>query len=289
MTAQVVVNNDIIIGNFNSRHFVSFLNWLDSKDGHQNSVFIGKFRIPGKGEIDAFVKIYPYEAGTNKGLINEITGYLFAHALNVPQPASAFICHIPLMAIRGIDNLPEHHFLRIAKNKQPHYPAFCTQRLDGKSAGLHLPASMTPTLVKDISGWKSLPSAIVLDENIAHCDRHVNNLIRLGPKNYAAIDNGRLVNESGEYWDNGMLDCNKLYTNKLSHIVHGNGTDIPSYQQMADLSANILERIKPIEKELQGWFNLLLSKEENQSFNEFLNKRAEDLVWLISRRYNKLH
>lgn len=158
-----------------------FLGWADQDDGHINAVHVAHFEMPNGKRVDAYAKLYPFDGGANRGMVNEVTGYLIARAMGITQPASAFIAQIPIKKISS----PKHDWLKQARKITDTYPAFCTERLDGKSAAFRVPDLELPLVIDDVRQWKELPYTVAMDENIAHTDRHLNNLIRLGRRRYA--------------------------------------------------------------------------------------------------------
>ena len=196
------------------------------------------------------------------------------------------MAQIPLEAIPGIGD--DHWLKKLGRDS---WPAFCTQRLDGKSAAIHLNGlgENIKGLCQEVAHWDGLSNAIALDENIAHVDRHLNNLIRLGKRRFAMIDNGRLINEYADFWDTSMLEPTRLYSNKLSYAAckdeppEGMATQILQVAHQHEQSG-----LQAIREELEFWFTHLLPKEEREAFSDFLDKRTEELTWLLRKRYKIL-
>lgn len=279
-----------IIQKVQSPGFRGFIAWADGDDKHVNPVFIASFQHPVAGLVEAYVKLYPYQKEMNKGLINEVTGYLYGHALQVPQPAHAFLAEIPLKKLREIEqHLPPGHWLREVMDMYSvdKWPGFCSTRLDGKSAAVHVPDSEISALREDIAAWSDLPRAVAMDENIAHVDRHFNNLIRLSRKEYAVIDNGRLVNGMDEQWTCDMLDPSALYRNRLSEHVWGHKPNDTIITEILDFAQRHQAAFATIENELEYWLGLLLPK-ERADFSNFLSSRTESVEWLLRKRYQRL-
>lgn len=278
---------DRIIQKVRGQGFRQFIEWVGGDDGHLNPVFIATFAHPTAGHIEAFCKLYPYRNGKDRGLVNEITGYLFGRALEVPQPDHAFLANIPIKYLRDTAvRLGQNHWLN-SLDTGSEYPAFCTSRLDGKSAAVHLPQAEIPLLLEDVAGWINLPKAVALDENIAHADRHLNNLIRLGRKRYAVIDNGRLVNPDGEWWSCDMLESYRLYRNRLSEHVWNHAPSDDEISKLIMFATQHANAYNEIADELAYWLKLLLPQDHTE-FEQFLRERATDMEWLVKSRYNRL-
>lgn len=278
--------NNRIVQKIRKEGFRSFIDWVGVDDGHVNPVFVAKFIHPALGKVEAFCKLYPL-TNDNRGLVNEITGFLFGHSLNVPQPEHAFIANVPLEKLRDISRIfaPEHWIRNVGDTKD--WIAFCTTRLDGKSAAIHLNDAEIQVVIEDVAGWIDLPRAVALDENIAHVDRHLNNLIRLGQKRYALIDNGRLVDGVSECWTKDMLAHDKLYRNRLSECIWKHRPDEDSISSLINFSLDHHEAFSRISEELAYWLKLL-APNDYAEFENFLKARASDLEWLLKRRYNRL-
>ena len=277
--------------------FNRFNNWLDDTDGHLNPVFIGEFRHPA-GNIEAFCKLYDT---SKKGLINEIVGFLVAHALGISQPHHAFIIALPISSLPGFASVARRKKNAWMQNKTAgDVICFCTSRLDGHSAAIHLLAQegvekliTQQEIATDVAGWDEYSSAVALDENIAHADRHFNNLLRLSKHKYALIDNGRLINSKDETWGCEMLDANRLYNNRLlSAMTHRKATTNPSTERLQDEAIvhaeQHEEKLKNIEGELDFWLNALLKEPESTAFRQFLTDRTKGLPCLLKRRFHRL-
>lgn len=277
-----------IIQMLNENDFLRFNNWLTDDDNHLNPVFIGEFNHPTAGNIEAYCKLYnPIE----KGLINEITGYLITYAIGIKQPEYAFLSILPKQKINEISKIVKQNNEWIKKTKS--VLCFCTSRLDGHSAAIHLKPPITKEAVSgiadDILQWNEYSETVALDENIAHVDRHFNNLLRLKKQSYALIDNGRLVNENAENWDLSMLDSKHLYPNKILQAIDFCQCNSPTKDDIIAKSVisaeKHVEKIKLVESELSFWLNTLLPEIENNGFKKFLMDRTKDVPWLLKQRF----
>ena len=280
-----------IIKVLNEDHFIRFNNWLGNEDGHLNPVFIGEFSHPTAGNTNAFCKLYNPNA---KGLINEIVGFLITGAFNVKQPDYAFIALLPREKIPDWQLIAERRDNVWMQQGADNLICFCTSRLDGKSAAIHICTSednyLIPEVADDISKWPQYSAAIALDENIAHADRHFNNLLRLAKQSYAVIDNGRLVNEFAENWNIDMLQNQGEYPNKLIKAIQIRTCIRPSttnIHKKAILCADgHSDKFKQIEDELEFWLNTFLPEDEKSAFQDFLINRTEEASWLLKRRFH---
>lgn len=268
-----------IIKVLDDSHLIRFTNWVDEEDGHMNPVFIAEFEHPS-GRMNAFCKLYN---PASKGLINEITGFLIARSYGIPQPQHAFLLFLSAAKLPRVGDIAERYGNEWMKGK-PHFQIFCTSRLDGQNAALYFRRNglLPEMLAEEVQQWRGYAPTVALDEHIAHTDRHSNNLLRLGKRKYAIIDNGRLVSEKGENWGTSELCNNRNYPNLLWDWVGGKDC-----QGRAIVSAEHHEsEFKKIEPELVFWQNQLLpNPQENLSFRDFLQYRARETPCLLKNRF----
>lgn len=275
---------DRIIGIVRENGYRLFLGWAPKDDNHLGDVHVAHFSLPGRGSIEAYAKFYPCENGHNRGLVNEITGYLCGHALGIPQPDIAFIADIPLGRLPRATG-----WLAGVKKKRKTYPAFCTLRLDGHSAAVRVPDSLADPVKKEIERWEDLPRAVAMDEHIANTDRHLNNLIRLDRHRFAVIDNGRLANTEGPDWTQASLSPHALYRNRLSEHLWGHRPPESHISKMLDLARHHPVAFAQIRDELEYWWSKLIPDEaDHKAFRAFLEERTMNIDALIRLRYNRL-
>lgn len=264
-----------------------FLSW-NCASGNIEPVFDALVHDPDAGkDVTVCIKLYPGEDGKNRGMVNEITGWLLSHVLRLPQPGQAYLVKVPVKELSA----PLPAWIRgLKKQKVSHYWAFATAKLPAESAAIQFHRSDLPLLVEDLKNWEFLPHAIALDEHIANTDRHLNNLLRLGKANYALIDNGRLAVEDGERnWQTSYLNANRHYTNLLSshcwkdNPPRGNAaTVIHAGDKHADALGNVRNEL------VDWWRRLIPDLVERQAFDHFITSRANSLSNLLSHRYRQL-
>lgn len=264
------------------------LHWVDPGDGHVSDVHVARYSVGPETSVEAYSKIYPYDDGMNRGMVNEITGYLVCHALGIPQPARAFVAFIPLRQICTPDASP---MIQALAEQVEHYPAFCTQRLDGKSAAYRLPNIALPGLIKDVQGWSKLPAAMAVDDQIANVDRHLNNLIRTGKNSFAVIDNGILAaapRQGVHHWTVEHLDALALFRNRLcEHLFEGNPPN-KTVSATLGVAQNCAPAVDSVIDELEFWWGKLLTGEDYEKFRAFILERTSQIEAILRRRYNRL-
>lgn len=273
-----------VIQAISQRDWRGFLAW-QSKSGNLEPVFDALIYDPVESrDIQVCVKLYHNEINQNRGMVNEITGWLIAHALGLPQPSRAFVVKVPMAELEK----PRQPWVAELKKAAVHYWAFATLKLPAESAALQFNnAADLPLLVEDIRRWDSLPGAVALDEHIANTDRHLNNLLRLGKASYALIDNGRLAVEGGiTNWRAAELDPNNLFTNQLSCHLEKDMNMTSGTVRAAAVHKDAMDKVRA---ELEDWWRRLLpDSTERTAFDTFLTARAADLSILLSRRFHLL-
>lgn len=278
---------DRLIQAISGRNWRGFLAW-QTKSGNLEPVFDALVHDPVEDkDITVCVKLYHHESNQNRGMVNEITGWLIAHALGLPQPGRAFVVKVPMAELEK----PTQTWVAELKKQAVHYWAFATLKLPAESAALQFNAAADlPLLVDDIRRWDNLPGAIALDEHIANTDRHFNNLLRLGKANYALIDNGRLAVERGvTNWRLTELDQNHLFTNLLSRHCWDDRPEKSMASNAVEAASAHKDALGKVRAELEDWWHRLLTNPvERMAFDKFITARAADLSILLSRRYHLL-
>lgn len=278
--------SDRLIQAISKQGWRGFLAW-QTKSGNLEPVFDALVHDPVEGrDIVVCVKLYQHENKQNRGMVNEITGWLITHALGLPQPGRAFLVNVPMAELEK----PMPDWVAELKRQAVHYWAFATIKLPAESAALRFNNADLPLLADDIRRWTNLPSAIALDEHIANTDRHFNNLLRLSKSNYALIDNGRLAVESGvAHWRLSELDENHLFTNRLSFQCWNDRPEKGMASITVKAAVAHIDALIKVRAELEDWWcRLLTNDDERIAFDNFITTRATDLSILLSRRYHLL-
>ncbi len=274
----------MIIETLSENNLLSFSCWVDGLDNHLSPVFIATFSHPSHGAIEAFCKPYHEQS---KGLFNEIVGFLIIKNHQLPQPRHAFLAVLSTQSIPSIKRQAKRQYAWL--NDYENVICFCTARLDGHSAAIHLNEPINPdledALIKEVTAWREYPAAIVNDEIIAHTDRHLNNLIRLKSGDFALIDNGRLISENSENWQLFQLNKNKQYRNLLYDLLPSHTEKRKKIIENCMNSASIFAKIDAeIEKEIVHWAGLLLPSDALMPYLEFQKYRKENAPCLTAHR-----
>lgn len=263
----------------------TFLAWNTGSGNLEEVADAIVFDSAKQHDVTVCVKFYPGENGANRGMVNEITGWLISKALGIPQPEHAYLVQVPLANLP----LPKAPWLKAVRKEAKHYWAFATIKMPAQSAALKFDGRSIPLLLDDIRKWDALPNAVALDEHIANTDRHLNNLLRLGSGNYALIDNGRLAVEGGETnWARIDLEAGRHYTNQLSSTWLGpdcrNNKDAGYALTAADSHPNALASVQD---ELHEWWERLIpDPADRAAFSHFVGERSRILSTLLKTRFH---
>lgn len=287
-TTQTSSQTDRIIRVLGPESYRGMLHWVDAGDGHLSDVHVARYAVEQNTTVEAYSKIYPYQDGLNRGMVNEVTGYLICHALGIPQPRRAFLAYVPLRVICTAESSP---FIRQLAETREFYPAFCTERLDGKSAAYQLPDTAFPGLIADVKAWEKLPATMAADDQMANVDRHLNNLIRTGKKSFAVIDNGILAaptHNGIHHWKAEHLDAWGLFRNRLCEHIYEYQPPNRTISATLDHANKSPEAVDAVVDELKFWWSQLLTDDDYQSFMDFILQRTSQIEVLLRRRYNRL-
>lgn len=221
-----------------------------------------------------YAKFYPDRDGRGRGMANEVAGYIFANRMGLCQPARAVVIEL---AGKNLDlsSLPSAHaWLKRAMKAHGSYHAFCTEALSGKTPVIHYGRAAEDAIRSDIMKWSQLPATIVFDDIIANIDRHLNNLIRLGPASYAVIDHGSLVKPGGD-WCIEDLDNAGRFENRLIRSVFKPNNSIQPYANAIVLAAEQATKMLTGTVEAGLWMSQFVKNpEDGRAYNNFVQSRT---------------
>lgn len=250
-------------------------------------VHIARVHHPAFGGLTAYLKLYPYEAGTSRGLVNEITAYIFARELGLPTPKAAFVIPVPLACVPK----PRGWMKSLLNSGRTHYPAFGTQELTHDEGALALDAIDDSELLRtELRNWDAAPATASFDETIANSDRHLGNVYRLGREKYAVFDHGRLAVSPGlTDWERKDLDPARDFWNRLLEELYSSRPPAAFASLMQHHAMSHRQSLANALTELQLWWEKLIPiADDRQALTTFLNGRAANICDMIRRRYNAL-
>lgn len=254
-----------------------------------SDVFIGNILSRNQHQ-SVYLKAYDVHTIGDRGLLNEIIGYLLCNLYHIPQPNEAFIALVHQRSITHLLHKTSEK-LKIHLKKQHIIPMFCTTKLHGKSLAttfFHSTAIMEQQLIQ----WQYYKSSIICDEIMANTDRLPRNIITFNKKEFWLIDNGRLVTEEGTNWKIQQLKNDNHYTNYLADLTKNTiQSDPRKGNAIIETAHHIQKNIKNIMQEAQYWINIFAhdnDKKDWQNFLQFISYRNSNIAQLLINRYGML-
>lgn len=235
-----------------------------------------------------YFKFYSLQEG-NRGLLNEVLGYLYGTISNIPQPEFAGVALVPTKMLRPFYPLLTKEMQREVDQEEA-LPAFFTTATTSTHYEFH---TLNDWLRSQILKWKDFNKAVVFDEVIANTDRYPRNLIHTGNNLFCLIDNGFLATEdnSNPNWNSSSLQPKLNYSNQLASI---NQNDIESDVRKGNRFISVAEDYflshQHLLPEMKFWIDHFATnnKKDWQSFLSFLQWRTDNVNELISKRYGLL-
>lgn len=258
-----------------------------------SDVFAGNILYKGK-DVPVYFKAYAYNhphiAEGDRGLLNEIVGYLICDLYKVPQPKQAFLVLMPKESLTHLwDDLSN----RIKKSYDTYdvIPMFATQRIYAKALSFRYNHSRQ-AVESELTKWPHFKEALICDEIMANTDRLPRNILTANSKDFWLIDNGKLAIEDGTNWQStGLIEHNN-YSNYLADLII---EDIQADSRKGNLiiqtAMEKFKGIRHIMTECEFWVDILVSDQDReiwQKFLAFLQSRDHNITNILSERYGML-
>lgn len=264
----------------NEHSYQIYLNAAPDGIGHTHQAIIND----GHQNYTVYASYYPI-ATHPKSLVNEITAYILATALNLPIPPKAFIVVVKAHYLQSIDAKLSF------QNPDQLCPLWCVSTLPGNSPKIHYNLKNiqdNPVFKADIAAWKQALNTVVFDNWLGNSDRNVGNLIRTGKQQYALIDHEDIA--VNRRWQPHHLQYDGEIPNKLAHILWGGYTinDPKQINRMMHLADEALSANIHVLQELVYWWKLLLTENELTALHRFIMKRATLCQNHIAERFGAL-
>lgn len=269
------------------KRFNACVRWLEGSgaedDGGVEATCVVMLTHPDYGSPRPFyAKFYNNRNNRSRGLANEAAAYILANRFGLQQPPRACIASLPLDKL-GMNDLPRHHnWLKKTAELRNCYHAFCTEAVNAKTPAHHYGKDAIAAMKEDILRWPDLAKSMAFDDIIANVDRHLNNLIRIGPSTYAVIDHGRLVANDGNWTTTHLIDT-QHYTNRLVDILFedpseaANGMIAAAEGAIAILTGT---------EEVRHWVTQITdSEDDGKAFNKFVQARTISAPQRLAKRY----
>lgn len=258
-----------------------------------SDVFSGTVSVQGE-DIPVYFKAYaykhPYVSEGDRGLINEIIGYLVCHLYGVPQPEQGFVVFMPE---NKITHLKDSYSPRLKSSYSDNkiIPMFATQRIYAKSLSHTYYHSIDPIKAR-LRTWRYYKQSLICDEIIANTDRLPQNILTASGKDFWLIDNGKLALEDGTNWRKVGLVNHTNYTNFLADLALNDikANDKKGISIIAE-TIKISKKLKEVLPECNYWIETFASqsdKKDWQTFLGFLKYRDDNISRILSHRYGML-
>ena len=201
-------------------------------DKSQNDVYVGSVLLPhGDLRVRAYVKVFPPK---NRGQLvyNEVIAHHVAVQCELPT-AFTFPCACRPSLLRSatratmIAGLDSDFVLGVAS-------------VDCALKELKQVQSASAMVVAEVMSWPHAAHFAVFDELLGNSDRHIDNLIRRGPRDYIPIDNEQIL--FGEPWfglDLSSLEDRRCDPNILANTI-AEGSDQLIRQRMLQVASRYL-------------------------------------------------
>lgn len=259
-----------------------------------SDVFTGTILDKGQNK-QAFFKAYAFNsenqtvAKGDRGLLNEVVGYLICHMLQVPQPSTAYIALVPRHRIEPLLSTTSQRF-QSSLGDMPIMPMFATEQVAPKSIPIYGHHSQQALLAM-FAKWEHYKSAAIADEIMVNTDRFPQNILTFG-KSFWLIDNGKLIIEQGTNWQARHLNPNQNYTNFIADL---NRPDIQADNRKGDSliqkAYTLTADIKTILPECEFWIDLFSHNDDKpdwKKFLQFIEERYDNIAQLLIQRYGML-
>ncbi|HCZ9033975.1 hypothetical protein HUO05_03565 [Vibrio alginolyticus] len=234
-------------GRMAATHLAS-VKWIDNK--------AGRF----------YVKVYP--KCHPRGLINEITGYLVAHATGIPQPKKVAVIQIPREVI-------ENNFKGDFDCSGDYYWGWASEE-SGVTPNTYLKMEDMVAYnqcIELLKKWKSFPNMLAFDDWVANQDRNTGNITVKGYNDFYVIDHGNVP--VSEKWTKENLVVESVYKNKLlDGLYQNNNYPLPLSASLVESSKCHPEAFKKAHQELIKWCDALLDEDCSSHLQHFLEARA---------------
>lgn len=247
-----------------------------TEEGLRAASFIASLRW-GDGKSRRFyLKSYPKEL--HRGLINEITGYLLAHACGLPQPQK-----VALIPVAKNVFPPEYQALL------PIYNGFiwCWATEDaGSTPNLLVNMKNLSNIFKFFeffSRWNKWPDMLAFDEWVANQDRNTGNVVIKNGRQISLIDHGAVP--ISENWQIDDLDAAKQFANKfLSVAYQGKNPPLNVSSAMCKAAVKHTQNFQSVMDELEFWWKEFLSPVEYEPLKVFFELRASNEPMAMKQR-----
>lgn len=222
------------------------------------------------GRTFAYVKLLHV-----KELINELVASVLGRTLGLPMPPGFIV-------LVSRDDYPESQFL--LTQGQDKALAFGVETIGHPDLKRRIRIEGDSVMRELLRTWTGWCDAMTFDEWIANVDRNQGNLLLGAPGEVWLIDHGQAF--TGPNWTAGDLDPAAAVLNQIASVM-GPHLALPERHRALRRATEISEECKKIDADealKEGFAAAFAADDELQALRNFISKRVDELVRLISMR-----
>lgn len=226
------------------------------------------------GSVTAVVKCFPGEPA-NRGLINEVCGYLIARAAGLPVSDQAYVIYVSNDRLAALH--PQYEKTITASGTDSSI-VWATKTIHGPPFKF-LYNFGNNQVSKRLMEWRDLPKMLAFDDWVGNADRSDDNLIEIHNGRFALIDHADIG--GGIAWLADLLDPNAVFKNRVAEdLFNGSGLSNHIKSGMLLAAESHQKIFGLVGDELQNWLTRLMPRNQKdaQAFHRFLAIRASGSV-----------
>ena len=225
-----------------------------------------------QGELRrAYLKIYNLSEQP-KSVWNEVLGYLFAQAMDIPSPPVFFVDVPPQDVIAsGCGFVPTQIAVRAVATLEAHDPNVAT---DGAAKTLFEAGSVDLSQIRRrLLSSPAGRALVAFDEVVGNPDRNIGNIVFSWKHGVVAIDHGCIL--TGPWWTSQSLNSTHDYPNKAFNVVN----DKP----LRDSEKSALQAAAEVM--LETYYEAMLPLQKAMGYRTNIETTAAfDFVWWRAQR-----
>lgn len=222
------------------------------------------------GKTFAYVKLLDV-----KELINELVSSVLGRTLGLPIPPGYIV-------LVSRDDYPESEFL--LTQGQDKALAFGVEAIGHPDLKRRVRIEGESVMRELVQTWTGWCDAMTFDEWIANVDRHLGNLLLGAPGEVWLIDHSHAF--TGPRWTPGDLGPAVAVENQIARFIAPN-LALPERHRALRRATEISEECRKVDADevlKEGFTAAFAADDELQALRNFISKRVDELVRLISMR-----
>ena len=223
-----------------------------------------------------YLKFYPKflcNKKENKGIINEIIGYVLGKEMGVNVPSQAGIISISPKLLPSPPSyaLSEEKIIGWWSSDTGNDSLKVLYNIDYSSDDIEEKLFQT---AKKLAGKEEIHKIIAFDGLIANIDRNVGNILSGNNDLYTIIDHGQCL--TGEYWSISDLDPapKEPYKNLLQELIKNQRDYFSNIRITMVEHGKIVERMEKAISTLKPWLECTMLADDIASIEHFLMERG---------------